>query len=292
VDQQPPPPVAPATDPPAPAHPRPGTARSAATNRRRPTTPRRYAVTSGKGGCSKTASSISLAAVAVERGLRPLVVDTDPELHATWWLASDRDGDPALWEVFEGGRDRLDDAIVATEHGIDLIRGCSRLARVDTLLAQDPVGVPRALQRALDATDLTAYDLVFIDCPPNTGLLPVAAIAAAGMAIVPVQPSNLDQRGLLRTRDIVDAVARNLRADAHIAAVIPTRTKTGTTIASRSVQRLRDALGDELVTPTVRDAVDLADAPGHHQPITILAPKSAVADDYRAVFDHLLPQER
>jgi chromosome partitioning protein len=274
--------------------PTPRTARAAGRRATGPssTPPAVFAIASSKGGCGKTTSVVSLAGAAVERGLKVLVIDLDAERHLSYWLAPDTPDGSALWEVFDGTRHTLTDAIIPTEHGIDLVPGCERLTRVDLLLAQDPAGVPRALHRALQATDLAAYGLLLLDGPPNLGVLPIAAVTAAGAVLVPLQPGGLDQRGLVKTRSIVDAVRNNLRPDAHIRAAIPTRVKTGTVLGQQTFQRLQQVLGTELVTPPVRDAVAMAAAPTTHRPITVAAPHTAVADDYRAVLDHLLPAER
>jgi chromosome partitioning protein len=48
---------------------------------------RTVAVMNEKGGSGKTTTTISLAAVLAERGLRSLVVDLDPQASASLWLS-------------------------------------------------------------------------------------------------------------------------------------------------------------------------------------------------------------
>ena len=56
---------------------------------------RTVAVMNGKGGSGKTTTTISLAAVLAERGLRSLVVDLDPQASASLWLGRGRE--PGLY---------------------------------------------------------------------------------------------------------------------------------------------------------------------------------------------------
>lgn len=254
---------------------------------------RTIALASGKGGSGKTTTTTSLAGAAVERGQRVLVIDLDPELHATYWLTGDAEGDAQLWEVFDGALVGLEPTgECAAAPAIEVVKGSPRLARIDQLLAEDPTGIPRALHRAMVAprSQLDRYDLVLVDTPPNVGILPIAAVAGAGEVVVPVQPSNLDQRGLVKIRALVDNVARDLRDDARIVGVVPTRVKTGTKLGAAALARLTSALGATVTAP-VRDAVDIADAPGHHEPITVFAPGAPVADDYRHVMAYLEAEE-
>jgi hypothetical protein len=56
-----------------------------------------------KGGSGKTTTTISLAAVLAERGIRSLVVDLDPQASASLWLGRGRE--PGLYRALAEKRD-------------------------------------------------------------------------------------------------------------------------------------------------------------------------------------------
>ncbi|HEV8374012.1 MAG TPA: hypothetical protein VGR68_12490, partial [Actinomycetota bacterium] len=48
------------------------------------------------------------------------------------------------------------------------------------------------------------------------------------------------------------------------------------------VESLRERFGDMVMQTVIRESVRIAEAPGHRLPVTIYAPDSSAAGDYRA----------
>ena len=63
---------------------------------------RTIAVMNEKGGTGKTTTTISLAAVLAERGLRVLIVDLDPQTSASLWMG--RASEPGLYRYHRASR--------------------------------------------------------------------------------------------------------------------------------------------------------------------------------------------
>ena len=64
-----------------------------------------------KGGCGKTTAAVNFAAALVAKGRRVLLVDLDPQAHATMALGWAVDDEPVLLEVLQG-ESGVDEAIV------------------------------------------------------------------------------------------------------------------------------------------------------------------------------------
>src|SRR5215472_7154716 len=131
---------------------------------------RTIAVVNQKGGCGKTITSINLSAFLACARRRVLVVDMDPQSHATLGLlASAAAPARTMYEVFLRRGDRL-----ATDlHEVILpVRENLDVAPADILLSAIPEILAGLRGREDILSDVLAgvrdeYDYVVIDCPPN-----------------------------------------------------------------------------------------------------------------------------
>src|SRR5262249_18947398 len=153
---------------------------------------RTIAVVNQKGGCGKTMTAINLAGFLAREGRRVLVVDLDPQGHATLGLTREVGPHEAtIYDVFlsrDGGPlVRLHDAIRRVRERLDTVPADILLSAAPATLA----AVPNRAQLLADAlADVRAfYDYVIVDCPPTVGLLTFNALTACSEAIVPVDPS-------------------------------------------------------------------------------------------------------
>ena len=139
------------------------------------------ALTGQKGGIGKSTTAVCLAAHGVERGMRVLLVDADPQGTArTWGEVANEAGREAPTVVAMG----------ATMH--------------------------RAGQLASIAT---GYDLVVIDCPPRHGDIMRSALMVADLALLPCGPSAADAWALSSSLDVLNE-ARALRETLRACVVI------------------------------------------------------------------------
>lgn len=138
-----------------------------------------------KGGVGKTLIARELGVVIARGGARVLLIDSDRQGDLTRQLGVKLEGRPTLAHVLglgEGAEAR--EAIIATEHGPDLIPGGPELASVEMSLVAE-IGRERRLLDALTGLE-ESYDVILIDTPPNLGLLAVNALLAAEVVIAPV----------------------------------------------------------------------------------------------------------
>ena len=144
-----------------------------ATQGRGPTM-RRIAVLNQKGGVGKTTTTVNLAAALASEGHRTLVLDLDPQAHATLHLGllPGRSG-PSLYEVLaqnvplaEVRREVSPNLFICGSH-IDLAGAELELIGM--------VGREVILRDQLDA-DTESFDFVLMDCPPSLSILTLNAL--------------------------------------------------------------------------------------------------------------------
>ena len=154
---------------------------------------RTIAVANQKGGVAKTTTVASLGVALAELGQKVLLVDLDPQACLTFSLGVDpEDLELSIHQVLTRGL-RPDEAIVATEEGVDLLPATIELARAEADLLTR-TGREYVLRGALE--ELVDYDWVLLDCPPSLGVLTVAALTAADEVLIPLQCETLSHRGV------------------------------------------------------------------------------------------------
>ena len=235
----------------------------------------RVAVANQKGGVGKTASAVNLAAALGETGERVLVVDLDPQGSASAWLGVEDDG-AELLEALAGAAEL---PVVETDTpNVDLVPGGLALAGAERRLAA-VIGPERLLWESLGKT-AGPWAWVFIDTPPSLGVLTINALAAAERVLVPVEAHPLGLRGVAELRRTVEAVAERLNPGVELLGVLPCRAHPRRRLHAEAMEALERAFPGR-VGPMIRENVALAEAPAHGQPVTIYAPRSNGAMDYR-----------
>jgi len=161
-----------------------------------------WALANQKGGTGKTTTAIHLAAALSARGKRVLLIDLDPQAHATLGLGLCAEGGPSIADAF------LDDVplaelLVAHHSGFHLIPAEVRLAEFEEQAERSlrPEGL---LGRAL-AKLRARFDWVLLDCPPRAdGILTINAIRAATTTLLVVETGAFAMQGALRARGIFE----------------------------------------------------------------------------------------
>lgn len=153
------------------------------------------ALANHKGGVAKTTTAVNLSAGLARHGLRTLLLDCDPQAHATYFFV------PDITQVEADLQDLVleelppEKVIVQTRLSkLDLVPATLNLAALDMQMVVMPRredAVRRVLKPLRDR-----YDIVVGDLPPNLAPTTVAMLAAADEIIVPVAPSRLALLGL------------------------------------------------------------------------------------------------
>ncbi len=249
--------------------------------------PRILAVVNQKGGVGKTTTTVTLAALFAERGLRVLIVDADPQGNATSSFGVDK---AALTETLYDAM--LDPDGVATlplrdvRAGIDLFPATPDLAAVEVELVGQHAR-ERALARVLNAVD-GSYDLVLIDCPPSLGLLTVNALTASDQVLVPLQCEFLALEGLGQLLATIDLIRRGLNPDLSVLGVVMTMYDARTRLSAHVVEEVRRYMPDKVLATIVPRAIRLAEAPSYGQVISEYDPESRGAVAYHNLADELI----
>ena len=249
---------------------------------------RTMAIASQKGGCGKTTTAINLAAGFTEFAKRVLLVDFDPQGHATIGMGHDPDAfNRTIYDVLIGEQ-VLSDAIVHTDVPKLDVAPCNvLLAATEMELSRMP-GKELLLARCLETVQ-NSYDLCVIDCPPSVGVLTLNALIASSDVIVPVQMHYYAIEGLRRLLETVQIMRGRFHADsAETVGVLLTFVEERTGFSRQIQKQMREVFGELVFDTVIHRNIRLAEAPSAGEPVFTYSPRSRGAADYRSLATEIL----
>ncbi len=249
------------------------------------------AIVSQKGGVGKTATAQNLGWELAQNRKRTLLVDFDPQSNLTSGFGISLT-EPrltvynAMQEPDKASRcvEQLDDYLYILPANLDLAGAELQLG--NQMFAERNSWLRDGLRTLVDQ-----YDFILIDCPPTLGLLTINALAAADSVIMPIQCELLSLYGLKHLLDTIQLVREEVNDRLQIEGFLLTM-YDGRTRLSRDVEEnVRETFGSLVFEAVIRRRIKLAEAPAAGQPITVFAPNSDAAADYRQLARELLNRE-
>ena len=136
--------------------------------------------------------------------------------------------------------------------------------------------------------NISGYDFILLDCPPNLGLLTLNALTAAKEIFVPLQAEYLSVKGLIKLMEMVDRIKQRINPELEITGILVTHIDQRLKLHQEVLENLRTPFSDKLFQTLIRRNVTLAEATSFGQSIFEYAPTSRGAEDYRALCKEIL----
>jgi chromosome partitioning protein len=243
------------------------------------------AIVNQKGGCGKTTTTTNLAGCLAGNGARVLVVDMDPQAHATLALGVDPElVDENLYEVLAdpGGAQRLSEVCVETRRNLNVAPSGIVLSALEQRLASEPVETRTDRLAAALETVRDDFDYALIDCPPNVGLLTFNALRAASEVIVPLETSYFAIHGVQKLLETIALLTERIGHDLQVR-ILPTLYDGRTRYARQTLSEVREMFKDMCFDTVIRQNVKLREAASRGRPINFFARTANGAVDYAAL---------
>jgi chromosome partitioning protein len=206
-----------------------------------------------KGGVGKTTLAVHTAAALADSGKQVLLIDLDPQAHASLVLCLDAGDRPSIGDAL-GPRPKhsLDQVLVAAQRRptLHVAPACPRMAGMERELMQwghRLQAIPRSFLSLSQSPDV-----VVIDTPPSLGAYTEAALAFADLVVAPAPPGAFALQGLAE----VETAWRDVRGGTSQLTVV-------VNMWDRRTKATNDAIDGalrELAAPVLRTRIPRSEA--------------------------------
>lgn len=250
------------------------------------------AIANQKGGCGKTTTAINLSSCLALKGQKVLLIDFDPQSHATMGLNIDCDAEKNIYHVIAPAPAQsagLDEVIVPVKENFDIAPSDTRLCAVEQELAC----VDGREKRLLEAIERMqkSYDFVIIDCPPSIGHLCFNALRACSEAIIPIDMSLFSLRGIAKLTDMMVMIES---ASGHVITprALVTMFDARTRYSQEVLERVREKFEDKVFGSVIRYNIRLRETVDHGLPIGDYDKHAIGQRDYESLSEEVLGGSR
>jgi len=245
---------------------------------------RTISISNQKGGCGKTTTAINLAGTLASLRKKVLVIDLDPQSHATFGLGvTNQAVDMSIYNVLTDGPKKkrsLSECIMNVSENIDLIPSNILLSTLEQELKDKEDAVSK-LYNSLSEYEL-GYDYAIIDCPPSLGFLTFNSLRAAELVIVPIDMSAFSLMGVGKLLGMLELIKLKINHSPRIkalATIYDKRTKYSQTMLDEITKFFKD----QMLKTVIRTSVALKKAVFSGVPVIKFDDKSNGAIDYLAL---------
>jgi chromosome partitioning protein len=238
--------------------------------------PQVITISSNKGGCGKTTTSISLAAGLARAGYQVLLADLDKQGHCATFLG--RDPAPRVYDLLVKERP-LTELIVEARPRLHLLASNS-----ETIVAQDFARLRNAQADFLERMIVDraiGYEYILFDTPPQ-GLFQECAVYSADYLVVPVPVDYPGMDGAAQFIQVVQHLQTREQLEKVPVLIIPMFVDSRTSESRYNLDVLQKRFGERVLTPVpVRTRMREAIAEG--ETIFEYAPREDIAEIYQAL---------
>jgi chromosome partitioning protein len=246
-----------------------------------------------KGGCGKTTTAINLSSSLSLRGKRVLLIDFDPQAHATIGLnVNPSDLEKTIYDVITPKKNWLwgiEDILLPVKDNFDLAPSSLILSAFE----QELSGLERRESRLFYAIQplKEKYDFIVIDCPPSIGHLSFNALRACDEVIIPIDMSLFSLRGVTKLIEMIALIKDKVGHDVKSRALI-TMYDRRTRYSRVVLEKVKAEFGDNVFDTVIRYNIRLRETADCGLPVGDYDKHAIGHEDYENLAEEVVNLEK
>ncbi|MEW5806481.1 MAG: ParA family protein [Acidobacteriota bacterium] len=248
---------------------------------------RTISIMNHKGGCGKTTTAINLSACLDYLGKRVLIIDFDPQCHATIGLSSAFEKPSKLLSTSLLNGSHFKNCIGRLSERFHIIPSDYSLSETEGFLSRSILSKNK-LKEGL-ASLSSDYDFAIIDCPPSRGILVENALQAAEEIIIAMDCSFFTLHGVAQLMALIENKRREGSANPRVRA-LATMYDRRNRFSMEVLREMRNFFGNGLFNTVIHCNIKLREAASYGLSIASYSKNARGFKDYLSLANEVLEE--
>ena len=237
-----------------------------------------------KGGVGKTTTTINLASVLSKKGLKTLIIDTDPQGNVSTYLNQNKSSEltTSTTQILDGEKDiepiKVFENLYLIPSNIDIKKHNS----------EKIVGGSK-LRNIRQNEKIKMFDLIFIDTPPTMSSLVQEALSTSDYYFIPSKPEFLAVEGVGQAMSFAkQTISEVPHTNPYFLGVVLNQVDTRRASYQDLVLELKQILSDKLFKTHISQLTEIADSPLYAKTVLDFNEQSKARIEFEELSNELL----
>ena len=237
-----------------------------------------------KGGVGKTTTTINLASVLSKKGLKTLIIDTDPQGNVSTYLNQNKNSEltTSTTQILDGEKDiepiKVFENLYLIPSNIDIKKHNS----------EKIVGGSK-LRNIRQNEKIKMFDWIFIDTPPTMSSLVQEALSTSDYYFIPSKPEFLAVEGVGQAMSFAkQTISEVPHTNPYFLGVVLNQVDTRRASYQDLVLELKQILSDKLFKTHISQLTEIADSPLYAKTVLDFNEQSKARIEFEELSNELL----